>query len=86
MGVGRVYPQTAIDWHGRYAWARLNTSKLPITAVQLMNNDVLPTFEAAGARIAAVLSDNGGSSEAGRTGIPTSSSCSSRRSNTRPHG
>jgi transposase InsO family protein len=58
-GVGRVYLQTAIDCHSRYAWARLNTSKLPITAVHLMNNDVLPTFEAAGARIQAVLSDNG---------------------------
>jgi hypothetical protein len=30
-----------------------------MTAVQLMNNDVLATFEAHGARIEAVLSDNG---------------------------
>ena len=34
-------------------------NKLPVTAVHLMNNDVLPTFEAHQARIATVLSDNG---------------------------
>ena len=58
-GVGRIYLQTAIDCHSCYAWARINTSKLSTTAVQQMNNDVLPTFEAAGACIEAVLSDNG---------------------------
>ncbi len=40
-GVGKVYLQTAIDCHSRYAWARLYPSKLPITAVHLMNNDVI---------------------------------------------
>jgi transposase InsO family protein len=58
-GVGKLYLQTAIDCHSRFGWARLYTSKLPITAVHLMNNDVLPTFEAAGATIDTVLSDNG---------------------------
>jgi transposase InsO family protein len=58
-GVGKVYLQTAIDCHSRYAWAKLYPNKLPLTAVQLMNNDVLPTFEAEGASIDAVLSDNG---------------------------
>jgi transposase InsO family protein/transposase-like protein len=58
-GVGKVYLQTAIDCHSRYAWARLYTNKLPLTAVQLMNNDVLPTFEAHSTRIETVLSDNG---------------------------
>ncbi len=58
-GVGRVYLQTAIDCHSRYAWGRLYASKLPLTAVQLLNNDVLPTFEQHGATIEAVLSDNG---------------------------
>ncbi len=32
---------------------------MPVTAVHLMNNDVLPTFEAQGARIDTVLSGNG---------------------------
>jgi transposase InsO family protein len=58
-GVGKVYLQTAIDCHSRYAWARLYPSKLPVTAVHLMNTDVLPTFEAQDARIEVVLSDNG---------------------------
>jgi hypothetical protein len=58
-GVGKVYLQTAIDCHSRYAWARLYPNKLPLTAVQLMNNDVLATFEAEGTAIDAVLSDNG---------------------------
>ena len=58
-GVGKVYLQTAIDCHSRYAWAQLHTSKLPVTAVQLMNNEVIPTFEAVDARIDVVLSDNG---------------------------
>ena len=47
------------DDHSRYAWGRLYPNKMPVTAVHLMNNDVLPSFEAHGARIATVLSDNG---------------------------
>ena len=58
-GVGKVYLQTAIDCHSRYAWARLYPSKLPVTAVHLMNNEVLPTFEAHDTKIDVVLSDNG---------------------------
>lgn len=58
-GVGKLYVQTAIDCHSRYAWARLYPSKLPVTAVHLMNGDVIPTFEAHDARIETVLSDNG---------------------------
>ncbi len=58
-GVGKVYLQTAVDCHSRYAWGRLYPNKMPVTAVHLMNNDVLPTFEAHGARIDTVLSDNG---------------------------
>ena len=58
-GVGKLYLQTAIDCHSRYGFGRLYTSKLPITAVHLLNNDVLPAFEAANAKIETVLSDNG---------------------------
>ena len=58
-GVGKVYLQTAIDCHARYAWARLYPSKLPVTAVHAMNHDVIPTFEEHGAKIEVVLSDNG---------------------------
>ena len=38
-GVGKIYLQTAIDCHSRYAWARRYPSKLPVTAVHLMNGD-----------------------------------------------
>src|SRR6516164_2296627 len=58
-GVGKVYLQTAIDCCSRYAWARLYPNKLPLSAVQLINNDVLPSFEAHSTKIDAVLSDNG---------------------------
>jgi len=58
-GVGKIYLQTAIDCHSRYSWARLYTNKMPLTAVQMLNNEVLPTFEEHGARIDVVLSDNG---------------------------
>ncbi len=58
-GVGKVYMQSAIDCHSRYAWARLYPSKLPVTAVHALNTDVLPIFEEHGARIEVVLSDNG---------------------------
>lgn len=58
-GVGRVYLQSAIDCHSRYAWGRLYTTKLPVTAVHLLNEDVLPFFDQHGAKVTTVLSDNG---------------------------
>lgn len=58
-GVGRIYMQSVIDCYSRYAWGRLYTSKLPLTAVQTMNEDVLPFFEEHGGAITTVLSDNG---------------------------
>jgi hypothetical protein len=58
-GVGRIYAQTAIDCHSRYAFARLYTSKIPLTAVHLLNNDILPFFEEHKVVIETVLSDNG---------------------------
>lgn len=58
-GVGKIYLQTAIDCFSRYAWARLYPNKMPVTAVHLLNTDVLPTFEQHKARIATILSDNG---------------------------
>ena len=56
-GVRRL--NMTLDCCSRHAWARLYPNKLPLTAVQLINNDVLPTFEAHGTKIDAVLSDNG---------------------------
>ncbi|MHC4994985.1 MAG: IS481 family transposase [Planctomycetota bacterium] len=58
-GVGRVYAQTAIDCHSRYVFARLYTTKMPVTSVHLLNNDVLPFFERHDTPLRTVLSDNG---------------------------
>jgi len=58
-GVGKVYLQSVIDCYSRYAWGRLYTNKLPVTAVHVLNTDVLPTFEQHGAKIKTILSDNG---------------------------
>ena len=46
---------------------RLYSKKLPLTAVQLLNNDVLPASKARRAKIDAVLSDNSASSAAARS-------------------
>jgi transposase InsO family protein len=58
-GVGRIYLQTVIDCHSRYVWGRLYTNKMPVTAVHVLNEDVLPFFEEHNAVITTVLSDNG---------------------------
>jgi transposase InsO family protein len=58
-GVGRVYLQTVIDWHNRHAWGRLYTNKMPVTAVYVLNNDVLPFYEKHGVKVKTVLTDNG---------------------------
>lgn len=58
-GVGKVYLQSALDCHSRYAFGRLYTTKLPVTAVHLLNEDVLPFFEQHGCKVQTVLSDNG---------------------------
>ncbi|MBT8335468.1 MAG: IS481 family transposase [Gemmatimonadetes bacterium] len=58
-GVGKVYLQAVLDCFSRHVWGRLYTSKLPLTAVQVLNNDVLPFFDEHGVRVRTVLSDNG---------------------------
>ena len=57
--IGKVYLQTAIDCCSRFAWGRLYTNKMPLTAVHLLNTDVVPFFEEHGVTIKTVLSDNG---------------------------
>lgn len=58
-GVGRVYIQTVLDCFSRYVWARLYTSKMPVTAVQILNNHVLLFFEEHRVKVETILSDNG---------------------------
>ena len=56
--IGKVYLQTAIDCCSRFAWGRLYTNKMPLTAVHLLNTDVVPHFEEHGVPIKTVLLDN----------------------------
>lgn len=58
-GIGRIYLQTVIDCFSRYAWGRLYTNKLPVTAVHVLNNDVLPFYETNEVKVETVLTDNG---------------------------
>ena len=58
-GVGKVYIQTVLDCFSRFVWARLYTSKMPVTAVQILNNRALPFVEAHDVKVQTILSDNG---------------------------
>lgn len=43
-GVGRIYQQTFIDTYSKVAFAKLYTTKTPITVADLLNDKVLPFF------------------------------------------
>ncbi|MBB1331615.1 IS481 family transposase, partial [Pseudoalteromonas sp. SR43-7] len=44
-GVGRIYQQTFVDTYSKVAFAKLYTTKTPITAADILNDKVLPYFE-----------------------------------------
>lgn len=58
-GVGRVYLQAVVDTFGSFAFAKLYTSKLPITAADLLYDRVLSFYQAEGAAVSAILTDRG---------------------------
>jgi transposase InsO family protein len=58
-GIGKIYLQTVVDCHSRFAFGHLYTSKIPVTAVHVFNNKVLPFFEEHHCNIVTVLTDNG---------------------------
>lgn len=58
-GVGRVYQQTFVDTYAKVAAAKLYTTKTPITAADLLNDRVLPMFEAHGLPLLRMLTDRG---------------------------
>ena len=58
-GIGKIYLQTAVDCHSRFAFGHLYTSKVPVTAVHVLNDKVLPFFEEHDCRIITILTDNG---------------------------
>lgn len=58
-GVGKVYVQVVVDTFCSLAFAKVYTSKMPVTACDLLYDRVLPFYEALGVEVGAVLTDNG---------------------------
>ena len=58
-GVGRIYQQTFVDTHSKVAFARLCDRKTPITAADLLNDRVVPFFDAQEVKLCRVLTDRG---------------------------
>jgi transposase InsO family protein len=58
-GVGRIYQQTFVDTYAKVAFAKLYTTKTPLAAADLLNDQVLPFFEQNGAELLRVLTDRG---------------------------
>ena len=58
-GVGRIYQQTFIDTYCKVAFAKLYTTKTPITSADILNDRVLPFFEAQELPMLRILTDRG---------------------------
>jgi transposase InsO family protein len=58
-GVGRIYQQTFIDTYCKVAQAKLYLSKDALTAAELLNDRVLPMYEAHQIRLLRILTDRG---------------------------
>lgn len=58
-GVGRVYQQTFVDTYSKVAFAKLYTTKTPITAADMLNDRVLPFFESQQLPMLRILTDRG---------------------------
>jgi molybdenum-dependent DNA-binding transcriptional regulator ModE len=58
-GVGRVYQQTFVDTYSKIAFAKLYTTKTPITAADLLNDRVLPFFAKNDMHVLRILTDRG---------------------------
>lgn len=58
-GVGRIYQQTFVDTYSKVAFAKLYTTKTPITAADMLNDRVLPFFEQHELPMLRILTDRG---------------------------
>jgi len=58
-GVGRIYQQTFIDTYAKVAMAKLYDRKNALVAADLLNDRVLPFFEAQGIPLLRILTDRG---------------------------
>lgn len=58
-GVGRIYQQTFVDTYSKIAFAKLYTTKTPITSADLLNDRTLPFFENHQLPLLRILTDRG---------------------------
>jgi transposase InsO family protein len=58
-GVGKIYVQVVVDAFCSLAFAKMYTSKMPITAADTLYDRVLPFYEALGVAVKTILTDNG---------------------------
>lgn len=58
-GVGRIYQQTFIDTYSRVAFVKLYDRKNALVAAEVLNDKVLPFFEAEDIRLLRILTDRG---------------------------
>jgi transposase InsO family protein len=58
-GVGRIYQQTFVDTYSKVAFAKLYTSKTPITSADILNDRVLPFFSQHDFPMLRILTDRG---------------------------
>lgn len=58
-GVGRIYQQTFVDTYCKVAFAKLYTTKTPITSADILNDRVLPFFESQELPMLRILTDRG---------------------------
>ena len=58
-GVGRIYQQTFVDTYSKVAFAKLYTSKTPITSADILNDRVLPFFDQQQLPMLRILTDRG---------------------------
>ncbi|HBD9476788.1 TPA: IS481 family transposase, partial [Legionella pneumophila] len=58
-GVDRIYQQTFVDTYSKVAFAKLYTTKTPITSADILNDKVLPFFEHHQLPMLRILTDRG---------------------------
>lgn len=58
-GVGRIYQQTFVDTYSKVAFAKLYTTKTPIMAADILNDQVLPFFADHQLPMLRILTDRG---------------------------
>lgn len=58
-GVGRIYQQTFVDTYSKVAFAKLYDRKTPVTAADLLNDRVVPFFDAHAVPLQRILTDRG---------------------------